>query len=498
MLELVDLDRQIGKEEYQQSFPALEARLGRCQRAAHAAGLPVLIVFEGWDAAGKGTIINRLTQALDPRGFKVYATSAPNETERFYPWMWRFWQRAPRAGNMTLFDRSWYGRVLFERVNGLVSGAEVQRIFEDIEDFERQLADDGTVILKFWMHIGKGEQKRRFKRLEKDQATAWKVGPEEWNHHRQYGRYAEAVEEMLERTGAAHAPWTVVESTHKRFARTKVFETIAMAIERELERRATLPRPAAAKPMAAPKAAARSASTILSRADLTLSLDRETYKAELDRLQPQLLALEHRLYAARLPAIIVFQGEDAAGKGGIIKRLTLGLDPRGYEVVPTGPPSTVEKAHHWLWRFWAAVPKAGHVTIFDRSWYGRVLVERVEGFCTESQWQRAYREINEFERQLADFGAAIVKFYVVIDAEEQLRRFEERRNNPEKCWKLCDEDWRNRKKRPQYDVAAVDMLEQTSTPHAPWTILEANCKLYARIKALKTVAEALEAALKNR
>jgi polyphosphate:AMP phosphotransferase len=496
MLELVDLGRQIDKEEYRKIFPALEARLGRCQRDAKAAGLPVLIVFEGWDAAGKGTLINRLTQALDPRGFTVHAISAPNETERFYPWMWRFWHRAPQAGRITVFDRSWYGRVLVERVDGAIKPSEVERVFEDIEDFERQLADGGAVILKFWLHISKEEQKRRFKRLEKDKATAWKVGKDEWDHHWQYGRYAEAIEEMLARTNPDHAPWTVVEATQKRFARVKVFENVCAAVEQQLARRAAQP-PAAIKPMPAPKSAAKSASTLLSRVDLTLSLDRETYDAELKKLKPRLQALEHRLYTARLPAVIVFEGWDAAGKGGIIKRLTSGLDPRGYEVVPVGPPSAIERARHWLWRFWTAAPKAGHITIFDRSWYGRVLVERVEGFCTEADWRRAYREINEFERQLADFGAAIVKFHVHIDAAEQLRRFKERRDTPEKRWKLCDEDWRNRKKRPQYDVAVVDMLEQTSTPHAPWTILEANCKLHARIKALKTVAEALEAALKS-
>jgi len=496
MLELVDLDRQIDKEEYRKTFPALEARLGQCQREAKAAGLPVLMVFEGWDAAGKGTLINRLTQALDPRGFTVHAVSAPNETERFYPWMWRFWNRAPQAGRITIFDRSWYGRVLVERVDGAIKPSEVERVFEDIEDFERQLADGGAVILKFWLHISKEEQKRRFKRLEKDKATAWKVGKEEWDHHWQYGRYAEAIEEMLARTNADHAPWTVVEATHKRFARVKVFETICAAVEQELSRRAAQPQ-VATKPMPAPKSSAKSASTLLSRVDLTLSLDRETYDSELKKLKPRLQALEHRLYTARLPAVIVFEGWDAAGKGGIIKRLTSGLDPRGYGVVPVGPPSAIERAHHWLWRFWTAVPKAGHITIFDRSWYGRVLVERVEGFCTEADWRRAYREINEFERQLADFGAAIVKFFVHIDAAEQLRRFKERRDTPEKRWKLCDEDWRNRKKRPQYDVAVVEMLEQTSTPHALWTILEANCKLYARIKALKTVAETLEARLKN-
>ena len=228
---------------------------------------------------------------------------------------------------------------------------------------------------------------------------------------------------------------------------------------------------------------------------MSLSLDRETYEAQRKELNERLLKAEHELYIARIPAVICYEGWDAGGKGGNIKRLTQGLDPRGYEVVPIAAPTKEEKAHHYLWRFWRCIPKAGHITIFDRTWYGRVLVERVEGFCSEADWKRAYDEINQFERQLADFGAVIVKFWLQIDAEEQLRRFQERQNSPYKQWKITDEDWRNREKRPAYEPAVVEMLRRTSTPHAPWTILEANCKYYARIKALRTVAEALEKAV---
>ena len=237
--------------------------------------------------------------------------------------------------------------------------------------------------------------------------------------------------------------------------------------------------------------------TILDRLDLSLSLDRDTYEEQLDDLQARLFRLEHELFVARVPALIVYEGSDAGGKGGNIRRLTRGLDPRGYEVVPVGAPTAEEKAHQYLRRFWRGLPKAGHITIFDRSWYGRVLVERVEGLCREIEWNRAYREINEFERQLAEFGTVIVKFWLHIDRDEQFRRFKARQQNPHKQWKITDEDWRNREKSQQYEVAVVDMLRRTSTTYAPWTILEANCKLYARIKALRTVADALEDALKK-
>ncbi|MBN2217056.1 MAG: polyphosphate:AMP phosphotransferase [Pirellulales bacterium] len=494
MLELVDLEQRLSKADYAKVFPSLEQELGECQRAAREAGVPVVVVFEGWDAAGKGSIINRLAQALDPRGFEVHTTLAPTENERLRPWMWRFWNALPAEGNFAIFDRSWYRHVLADRVDGRVSAAEWKAAYEDIDQFERQLVDAGTVIVKFWLHISKKEQRRRFKKLEKTAATAWKVGKRQWDNHRRYDRWTEAVEEMLERTSMADTPWTVVESTQGRFRRTKVFQTLLAAVRREIDRRAAAPR-IEPKPMDSPPPCTPGSCTILDRLDLSLSLERDEYERRLAKLHNRLFRLEHQLYIERIPVVIVYEGVDAGGKGGNIKRLTRGLDPRGYEVVPIGPPTPVEKARHYLWRFWREVPKAGHIAIFDRSWYGRVLVERVEGFCTDDEWRRAYNEINEFERQLTDFGTVVVKFWLHIDQEEQLRRFQSRQNTPFKQWKISDEDWRNRKKWPEYKTAIVDMLDRTSTTHSPWTILEANCKLHARIKALRTVADTIEAAL---
>jgi polyphosphate:AMP phosphotransferase len=496
MLELVDLNKRLSKQEYEKVFPDLEMRLGECQRAARAAGLPVIIVFEGWDAAGKGSCIGHLAQVLDPRGFKAIPVSAPNEEQRLRPWMWRFWQKLPAAGTFAIFDRSWYGRVLTERVEGLVPQADWERGYRDICDFERALTDAGAVIVKFWLHISKAEQKRRFKKLEKDPATAWKVSKGEWERNKRYAEWLPAVEDVLERTDSACAPWTVVEATQGRYRSVKVFQTIIAAVEGELERRAARPaiRP---KPMPEPAPSADDGQTILDRVDLTLSLERAEYEKQRKQLHRRLFALEHLLYTARIPAVIAYEGWDAAGKGGNIKRLTRGLDPRGYEVIPVGPPNDTEKAHHYLWRFWRDVPKAGHITIFDRTWYGRVLVERVEGFCTEEEWRRAYDEINEFERQLTDSGAVLVKFWLHLSPEEQLKRFKEREATPYKEWKITAEDWRNREEWSKYRVAVIEMLQRTSTAAAPWTILEADCKLYARIKALRTVADALEAALQR-
>ena len=497
MLDMFDLDKRISKEEYAKVFPVLESRLGELQRAVRKAGVAVIVVFEGWDAAGKGTIINRLAQTLDPRGFKLRKTLEPTPEEAARPWMWRFWNALPPAGDFAIFDRSWYLHVLEENIEKETPQENLQGAYEDILQFERQLTSDGVVIVKFWLHIGKGEQKDRFERLEKDPATAWRVGKKEWKQHRHYDQWLEAIEHAMARTSTAQAPWTVVEATHEKYVRVKVFETILAAVQAELDRRASAP-PPQRQPMPEPPDPAPGTTSILDRVDLSLSLTREEYDTELKQLQKRLFDLEYRLYAARVPVVVMYEGWDAAGKGGNIRRLTRGLDPRGYEVIPIPAPTPDELARQYLWRFWRRLPKAGHIAIFDRSWYGRVLVERIEGFCTEAEWKRAYHEINEFESQLTDFGTVLVKFWLQIDQEEQLRRFQQRQQIPDKQWKITDEDWRNRAKWKQYQRALIDMFEQTSTVQAPWTILEANCKLYARIKALRTVADALEAAIKSR
>jgi len=496
MLELIDLDKAVTREQYETQFPALERRLGECQRQARAAGVPVVIIFEGWEAAGKGTLINRLTRDMDPRGFKVHPIGPPTRTERLHPWMWRFWNALPAAGNVGIFDCSWYRRVLDERMDEGRSFDQCRNDYQSIRQFERRLAESGVLIVKFWLHLAKTEQGRRFRRLRRDPATAWKVGKAQRRQHRQYRPWKAAAEEMLQETSTFHAPWTIIEATQRRHSRLKVFQTLVAAIEEELARRQATPT-APPAPVGDPRQlpASEAGSDILGGIDLTRSIAPEEYVAELKELQTRLFRLEHELYIARVPVVVAYEGWDAAGKGGNIKRLTEGLDPRGYEVIPVAAPSADEKAHHYLWRFWRHLPKAGHITVFDRTWYGRVLVERVEGFCPPTDWRRAYEEINEFERELADYGTAVVKFWLHIDQNEQLRRFEDRQQTPDKQWKITDEDWRNRAKWPQYRAAVNDMLERTSTSYAPWTVLEANCKHYARIKALRTVAAAIEKAL---
>jgi polyphosphate:AMP phosphotransferase len=501
MLENYDLTRKLDKAAYKPLIEQLVLTLGTLQRQALDAKLPVVVVFEGWDAAGKGDSIAQLAAALDPRGFQMYRIAPPTEEERLYPFLRRFWLRMPARGRINVFDSSWYRRVLVERLDGLSSPHECQQAFHEINEFERQLVDDGAVVIKFWMHISKKEQKRRFRQFEKDPHESWKVGKAEWRRHAQYDELAVLADEMLERTSTSHAPWTVVEATDRRYRRVKVLQTICQTLSETLATRSAAGKTApgsTAPDTTKPATELPNMPTILDRADLSLSLTPEEYAQQLEPYQERLRDLEFECFRHRLGVIIAYEGWDAAGKGGNIRRVTRNLDPRGYVVVPVAAPAGEEGLHHYLWRFWKHIPKAGHIAIFDRTWYGRVMVERIEGFCTRTEWHRAYQEINEFERSLTNAGWVLVKFWLHISQEEQLRRFEQRRATPYKSYKLTDEDWRNREKWDVYRQAVVDMIERTSTTYAPWTIVESNCKYYARIKALQTITEAIEKALKQR
>jgi len=491
MLTNVDLSREVARAEYKRLKDDADLKLADLQRQAKALGIPVIIVFEGWSASGKGTVINQLILPLDPRGFSVYSASGPTEEEKFYPFLWRFWKRTPTRGRLTIFDRSWNRRVVVDRVEGQIKGKQLGQAFEDIRSFERQLFDDGVVIVKCFLHISKHEQKRRFDALRKSAATAWRVTEADLRQHQRYAEYLAAAEEMLTETDTECAPWTVVEAHDRRFATLKTFATLIDALERGVaaaDRKADEP----PRPPIQPEPAMNSLkTTALDHVDMSLSLAAEEYDDRLKKAQTKLRELEHQIYRRRIPVVIAYEGWDAAGKGGNIRRLTQKLDPRGYEVAPIAAPNDIEKAHHYLWRFWVQLPKAGHIAIFDRTWYGRVLVERVEGFCTEAQWRRAYREINAMEQQLVHFGTVVLKFWLHIDPDEQLRRFRERQESSHKQWKITDEDWRNRAKLDRYRDAAEEMLYRTSTTYAPWTIVESNCKWYARVKVLETVCEAI-------
>ena len=495
MLEKIDLSKKVDKKTYRRVMDEAEEKLGLLQRECKDAGIPVILVFEGMGAAGKGVQINRLIQALDPRGFDVYACDRPTEDEQMRPFLWRYWTKTPAKGRIAVFDRSWYRSVQVDRFDGLTREDRLGDAYQDILSFEKQLCDDGTVIMKFFLYIDKDEQKKRFKKLEGSKETSWRVTDEDWNRNKDFGRYLKMNEEMLEKTDTDYAPWVIIEAVDKDYAALKIASTVMDRLEYELEHS----RPEEEKTAQGQEAKIRERfkNGVLSGIDLSKSLTEEEYKTRLKKLQKRLAELHSELYRLRIPVVIGFEGWDAGGKGGAIKRLTSNLDPRGYRVNPTAAPNDIEKVHHYLWRFWNNVPKAGHIAVFDRTWYGRVMVERIEGFCSEAEWRRAYQEINEMESHMANAGAVVLKFWLHIDKDEQERRFRERQANPAKQWKITDEDWRNREKWDQYEEAVNEMLIRTSTTYAPWIVVEGNDKRYARVKVLQTVVDALEKKIKE-
>lgn len=517
MLEQIDLDVSLSKRDYKQQLPELQRRLYDMEQAVIAARLPVLIVFEGWAGTAKVTTIGSIIRRLDPRGLRVHPITPPRTSEQQYPWLYRFWLKIPSYGQIAIFDRSWYREMLAERVRG----GDAQRWrarCEDAVSFERLLADDGALILKFWLHISRKEQGRRFKALLSDPLTAYQVTAEDRRQHRHYKEYAAAVEDLIARTDTVHAPWRIIPATDKYYARVAVISATIEMLEARLghgaaafDAAATPGGPTLDGPIfqggsqnggaltPVPPVPAVTAQElqpgILKGVDLSLRLEEKEYRRAMKRLKARLHLFGLALYRQQRPAILVFEGWDAAGKGGAIQRLTAELDPRAYIVHSIAAPAGDDKARHYLYRFWRRLPPRGQMAIFDRSWYGRVLVERVEGFARPDEWRRAYAEINEFERQLVESGTIICKFWLHISPEEQLRRFEERQNQPFKAWKLTDEDWRNREKWPLYEQAADEMLLRTSTPAAPWTIVEAEDKRYSRVKVLQTFARRLESEL---
>lgn len=501
MLEKVDLTKKMDKKEYKERMPELEAKLGRLQRECREKKITVLIAFEGYGAAGKGLQIGKLIQALDPRGFRVFAVKKETEDERMHPFMWRFWTKLPEKGRIAIYDTSWYRKVMADRFEKKTPESEVPAAFESIRAFEKQLTDDGIVIIKLFLLIDKKEQKKRFRKLMESPDSEWRVSKEDLERNKHFDEYEQINEEMLRKTDSEYAPWNLVEAMDRRFATVKIYNIVAEAMEEALEKAGEAAR-VQAETDSWEKAQkeirenlqgqTKLQDSILAKADLSKSLTKEEYKERLKELQKKIAKLHGELYRRRIPVVLGFEGWDAGGKGGAIKRLTEKMDPRGYVVNPTASPNDIEKAHHYLWRFWRAMPKDGHIAIFDRTWYGRVMVERIEGFCTEKEWKRAYKEINDMEQDLVNAGAVVMKFWMQIDKDEQKRRFEERQNNPEKQWKITDEDWRNREKWDQYEEAVNEMLLRTSTPQAPWIVVEGNCKYYARIRVLESVVEALE------
>ncbi len=479
-----DVKEKVNKQEIKRVMDDLTIELGKLQREAGEKRVPILIILEGLDASGKGGVISELLMAMDPRGYNVYSNNRESEEEELRPLFWRFWNHLPGEGEITIFDRSWYYSVFQEGKNG----KKYKRRCREIVHTEELLSREGTLIVKFFLYITKEEQKKRFEKLSENPSTSWKVTKRDWKSNKNYDEILERYGKLIEDTDTTESPWNLILSEDLDTAKLRVMEKLTENIRSYLdedlpEREVKLPKPKKEFKLEAAEAAA--------------PVDRDEYRRKLKKYQKRLLELEHEIYERRIPVVIAYEGWDAAGKGGNIKRLVERMDPRGYDVIPIGAPTDVERIHHYLWRFWTKLPKGGHISIFDRTWYGRVLVERVEGFCTENQWMRAYGEINEMESQWAEDGTVILKFWIHIDKEEQLRRFEEREKVEHKMWKITEEDWRNREKWDEYRAAVEDMIRYTSTKSGPWYVIEGNSKYSARLQVMERVIKTLEKRLEK-
>jgi len=491
MFESAELGHRIAKADYEREEPLLRARLLTLQYdMLHGAEFAAVIVIGGVDGAGKGETLNMLHAWMDPRHIVTTAFGEMSDEERERPRMWRYWRALPPKGRIGILAGGWHSNPILDRVAGKISEDELVRAAERIVRFERMLVEEGVLLLKFWFHLSKAAQKDRMKALEGDSQTSWRVSDTDRAHFKLYDKFRKAAELTLRRTSTGHAPWLVVEGTDPNYRYLTVGRAIADAVQRRLDgdkpstvRAAALPEPPA------------DGRTILSTLNYSLALPHKEYRRDVEKYQGTLALLSRHKRFAQRSVIAVFEGMDAAGKGSAIRRVVWPLDARHYRVIPIAAPTEEERAQPYLWRFWRHLTRLGRVTIFDRSWYGRVLVERVEGFCSEADWMRAYGEINDFEEQMAEAGGIVVKFWLTVTPEEQLKRFRARETSPFKSFKLTEDDWRNREKAPAYDRAVCDMIDRTNTAVAPWVLVPANDKYFARVAVLRTLCERIEAGL---
>jgi polyphosphate:AMP phosphotransferase len=493
MFESAELGHKLDKETYRKAVPELRAALLDAQYDLKEQGkIPVVVLISGQDGAGKGETINVLYEWMDPRFISTLAFSTPSDEERTRPAMWRYWRALPPKGRIGIFAGSWYSDPIHDSIEETISKFALDQRIDQINRFEAMLVNEGALVLKFWFHLTKDGQKKRLKELEKNPKTAWRVTKWNWDRLKTYEKLQDVAGHVLRMTNTPWAPWIIVEGADDRYRSLTVGKIILDSLKKKLADKVKDVTPTA--PPVPPNIDGRD---IISELDLTHKLTKKDYETELAKWQGKLSELVRHPRFKERSLVCVFEGADAAGKGGSIRRIGASMDARQYQIVPIAAPTEEERAQPYLWRFWRHIPRSGRVAIFDRSWYGRVLVERVEGFCAEADWLRAYTEINDFEHELAKAGAIVIKFWLQISREEQLRRFKEREKIEFKRFKITEEDWRNRKKWDAYHRAICDMVDRTSTGNAPWTLVEANDKNYARVKIIKTVCERLEEALKK-
>ncbi len=504
MFSTAELGQKVSKSEFKQRELILrEDLLALQQRLRSDGNFPVILDFAGVRGAGKGTSVNLLNKWMDTRWIVTEAYNEPSDEEIERPVFWRFWRHMAPKGQIGVYLSGRYSAPLLDFVYGKSTENQFNKELERINNFEKALSDDGAMVLKFWMHISSDVQKDRLKLLENDPLRSWRLSPDDWKHWEMYDRFIEAAEKIISQTNTGHAPWEIIEGEDFYYRSLRVGEILKQRLEHHLIKEQIRQKYLAelrteVQEKTSPPTTNGDGTppvTIMDGLDFSQSLGKKAYRKELVIYQAKLATLHQQAVQKKLSTILVFEGPDAAGKGGAIRQITEVLDARYYKVYPFAAPTDVENSYHYLWRFWNCISRAGRITIFDRSWYGRVLVERIEQFAGDDEWRRAFAEINDFEDQLIEHGIVLHKFWMQISKEEQLKRFQEREDTPHKRWKLVEEDWRNRERWDEYALAAHKMIQRTSVKKSPWILVENESKRYGRIKVLKSVCDALEQAL---
>ena len=489
MFRSAELGHKVSKKDFSAAEAELRPALVQAQLRAHELGIPLIIVVNGVDGAGKSESVHHLMEWMDPRLIDVHALEKPTDVERELAFYYRFWKRLPSKGRTSIFLGSWYSATILNRVYGKLGSGAFRKALEDVTRFERMLADEGILLLKLWMHISKKVQKKRLRDLSEDEDTSWRVTRRDWKHFELYDRFYETCEDALRHTSHPHARWNVIEGSDDRYRSLEVSRRVLTTLR---ERISMVEAAATPAPASQPSEVIADGTNILDALHLEQKLEDSEYTARMRAARDRLNWLARRCYEKGRSAVLVFEGCDAAGKGGAIRRLVRPMHPKTYRIVPIAAPTKTELSYPYLWRFWNKLPRDGKLTIFDRSWYGRVLVERIEGFCRPADWARAFSEIRDFEEQIHESGTRVIKFWLQISQEEQLRRFEAREQTPHKAHKITAEDWRNREKWPRYKAAICEMIDRTDATIAPWTLIEAEDKQWARVKVLETVVGVLE------
>jgi AMP-polyphosphate phosphotransferase len=493
MFESVRLPHDLRKEDFESLEERLREDLLDAQfELAEQKRKCVLVLINGSDGAGKGEVVNKLYEWLDDHFIETLSYEEPTEEERLRPGAWRYWRDMPAKGRIGLVLGSWYHRALRERSLGNMGKDEFRATLDEINRVEQMLFHEGVVILKIWLYMDEAKAHKRLANIREPGGALRRAVVLEWEEvdtKKERSRLNAAALEVCEVTSTGYAPWAVVPADDARYRDAAVADLLLQTLKRATQvdpQLATTPKNGVATETTLPRP------SVVSALDLTQKADASNYNKDLLKQQRRLTELTTAKSFRDRGLVVVFEGNDAAGKGGAIRRVRQALDPRRFRVCGVAAPTDEELARPYLWRFWRNVPRRGHVAIFDRSWYGRVLVERVEGYCSQEDWLRAYQEINDFERQLWEANYVVVKFWLAISRDEQLARFEDRKAKPTKRYKLRPDDWRNREKWPLYERAVTDMVDRTSSRLAPWNLIEANDKKFARLKALDIINAALE------